>query len=88
MTNRKVIHAVCHDVVFIQGIGQLGKTLSLKDPQFKWSQTLKMEWETGTGLLWFIHGRSGVIPSASVFMVEFAPEDKPFAPSVVKSQAV
>lgn len=68
--NRKVTRAVCHDVVHVPKFGQLGKTLSADDPQFKF-RDIKMEWEAGSGLVWTLRGRSGLIPAASVFSVEF-----------------
>lgn len=82
--NRKVKHAVLHEGLFVPGVGNLGKTLSLNDPQFKYWRDLTLEWEPGTGLVWSIRGRSGVMPSANVVMVEYAPEDKITPTSSVK----
>lgn len=77
--NRKVNRAVLHDGLHIPAIGTIGKTLTVGDPQFKFRE-IEMEWEAGSGLLWKLKGCRGLVPAASVFSVEFAPDEQKATP--------
>ncbi len=81
--NRKVVRAVLHDVLHVPAFGQFGKTLSNYDPQCRFKD-IEMEWEPGSGLIWRYKGKWGLIPAASVFQAEFAPEATAPAPALMK----
>lgn len=73
---RKVIYAKLHGDFFVAGIGGFGSTL----PAANKSQTMEMGYsEMGLEVKVSHQGlsKTALVPPGSVFMVIFAPEDKP-----------